>query len=441
MKTLNNPKNKNTSPATEKLNRQIDRLKEERDRLHALLNITKNLSAEINLEKLLFNIMDEVGKVLNADRCTVYLYDENEDELWSKVAIGLEEEIRFPAERGIAGHVWKTGDVVNIPDAYKDKRFNPEVDKKTGYKTKSILTMPLLNLYNEVIGVFQVLNKKSGSFTKDNEKLLSAISFIAASAIENAILHDEQNKSFTSFIETLSTTLDTRDYITAGHSRRVTLYALEIAQIMKFEPEQMDIIRFAGLLHDIGKIGVPEVVLFKDRKLSEDEYEIIKRHANLTKSILNKIHFLKKYRNIPEIAASHHERIDGKGYPEGLNGDNIPLGGKILAVADVFDALTSRKPYQDRIELDEVMEIIEKDTGRAFEPFVVYNFKFIRLHKLILILEYGHTEEMDKHELKILEPYTLSDIIEIRTKSGKSATELEIENVFMRYYMREYRTK
>lgn len=441
MKTSNKSKKENISSNTDKLKRQIDKLKEERERLYALLNITKNLSAEINLKKLLIKIMEEVRKILNADRCTVFLYDENTNELWSKVAIGLDDEIRFQADKGIAGHVWKTGEVVNIPDAYKDTRFNPEVDKKTGYKTKSILTMPLLNLYNDVIGVFQVLNKKSGSFTRDNENLLSAISFIAASAIENAILNEEQKKSFTSFIETLSTTLDTRDYITAGHSRRVTLYALEIARIMKFDQEQKEIIRIAGLLHDIGKIGVPEVVLFKDRKLSEDEYEIIKRHANFTKSILNKIHFLKKYRAIPEIAASHHERIDGKGYPEGLNGDNIPLGGKILAVADVFDALTSRKPYQDRIGLDEVMEIIEKDTGIAFEPFVVYNFKFIRLNKLILILEYGHTEEMDKDELKILEPHTLSDIIDIRTKAGKSASELEVENVFMRYYLREYRLK
>ncbi len=441
MKTSNKSKKENISSNTDKLKRQIDKLKEERERLYALLNITKNLSAEINLKKLLIKIMEEVRKILNADRCTVFLYDENTNELWSKVAIGLDDEIRFQADKGIAGHVWKTGEVVNIPDAYKDTRFNPEVDKKTGYKTKSILTMPLLNLYNDVIGVFQVLNKKSGSFTRDNENLLSAISFIAASAIENAILNEEQKKSFTSFIETLSTTLDTRDYITAGHSRRVTLYALEIARIMKFDQEQKEIIRIAGLLHDIGKIGVPEVVLFKDRKLSEDEYEIIKRHANFTKSILNKIHFSKKYRAIPEIAASHHERIDGKGYPEGLNGDNIPLGGKILAVADVFDALTSRKPYQDRIGLDEVMEIIEKDTGIAFEPFVVYNFKFIRLNKLILILEYGHTEEMDKDELKILEPHTLSDIIDIRTKAGKSASELEVENVFMRYYLREYRLK
>ena len=199
------------STDADKLQRQIDRLKLERERLHALLNITKKLSIETNLEKLLFKIMDEVRDILNADRCTVFLYDENNEELWSKIAIGLEEEIRFPADKGIAGHVWKTGEIVNIPDAYKDDRFNPEVDKRTGYKTKSILSMPLLNLYNEVIGVFQVLNRKGGAFTKENEKLLSAISFIAASAIENALLYEEQQKSFTSFIETLSTTLDTRD--------------------------------------------------------------------------------------------------------------------------------------------------------------------------------------------------------------------------------------
>ena len=145
MKTSSNQKNNSSSP--DKLNRQIEKVKQERDRFHALLNLTKNLSAETNIEKLLFNIIDEVRKILNSDRCTIFLYDEIEDELWSKIAIGLDEEIRFPADKGIAGHVWKTGDIVNIPDAYKDTRFNPDVDKKTGYKTRSILTMPLLNLY------------------------------------------------------------------------------------------------------------------------------------------------------------------------------------------------------------------------------------------------------------------------------------------------------
>lgn len=438
MKTSNKSKDTGATGTT-KLKNQVERLKDEQERLHALLDATRNLSAEIDLDTLLFKIMDEVCKILNADRCTVFLYDEENSQLWSKVAIGLNEEIRFPADKGIAGHTFTSGETVNIRDAYKDGRFNPEVDKKTGYKTKSMLTMPLCNRRNTTIGVFQVLNKKSGHFTKNNEGLLAAISSICASAIENALLYEAQKKTFTSFIETLSTTLDTRDYITAGHSRRVTLYAIEIARIMKLDPEQRELIRFAGLLHDIGKIGVPEVVLFKERKLTEDEYEIIKRHANLTNSILKKIHFLDKFKEIPEIASSHHERIDGTGYPEGLSGDDIPLGGKILAVADAFDALTSRKSYQDRMELDQVMEIIKRDTGSAFEPFVVYNFMFISLSKLIRILEYGHTGEMDKKELEVITPYSLSDIIEIRTKSGKSQQELEIENIFMRYYLRQYR--
>ncbi len=438
MKTL-----KNNKESAEKLKEdtRIARLKDERERLKALLNITKNLSAEINLDSLLFKIMEEVRQVLEADRCSVFILDEENNELWSKVAIGLNEEIRFPSDKGIAGDVCTTGNIVNIPDAYQDDRFNPEIDKKTGYKTKSMLTMPLRNRHNQIIGVFQVLNKKEGPFTEENEELLSAITSIAASAIENAQLYEEQKKSFTSFIETLSTTLDTRDYITAGHSRRVTLYATEIARLMKLNPEQREIMRYAGLLHDIGKLGVPEVILLKDRKLTDDEYEIVKRHANLTKSILNKIHFMKKYRNIPNIAASHHERIDGTGYPEQLKGDHIPLEGKILAVADAFDALTSRKPYQDRMELNKVMAIIEKDTGTAFEPYVVYNFKFITLNKLILILEFGHTEGMDKADLEDLEPYTLADIIEIRSKTVKSTKELNIENIFMRFYLRQYRIK
>jgi len=430
-----------TSPETSKLKNQITRLKSEQEQLKALLAIVKNLSAEINLDTLLSKIFDEVRNILNADRCSIFFLDEGKHELWSRMSYGLKEEIRFPADKGIAGHVCTTGETINIPNAYKDPRFNPEVDKKTGYITKSMLTMPLKNRYNKTIGVFQVLNRKQGRFTRENEETLAVIASIAASVIENSLLYGELKKSFTSFIEALSTTLDTRDYITAGHSRRVTLYAVEIASLMNLDPEQKDVIRYAGLLHDIGKIGIPEVILLKDRKLSEDEYEMIKRHANLTKSILKKIHFLKKYRNIPEIAASHHERIDGKGYPENLRGDDIPLGGKILAVADAFDAMTSRKPYQDRMELDKVMTIIEKDTGTAFEPYVVYNFKFISLDKLISILEYGHTEEMDLDELKIIEPYTLANIIEIRTKSIKSDKELEIENIFMRYYLRQYRIK
>ncbi len=414
-------------------------LEEENRRLHSLLQVTQSLSSILDLETLLFRIMDVVGENLQADRCTVFLLDEERNELWSKVAMGVRKEIRFPANKGIAGFVATTGEVLNIPDAYQDYRFNPEIDKKTGYHTKSILTMPMRNKRNEIIGVFQVLNKKEGAFTKADEELLQAISNIAAASIENAQLYEEQRKSFISFIETLSTTLDARDYITSGHSRRVTLYAVQVARLMRLPAKEVNLIRYAALLHDIGKLGVPEIVLFKNKKLTDDEYEIIKRHASLSMSILNKIHFQKDLRGIPLVAASHHEKIDGSGYPQGLKGDQIPLGGKILAVCDVFDALTSRRQYRDRMDIEKVMKILDNETGRAFEPFVVYHFKNIKLNILIEILEFGHNQELDKQDLALLQKYTLHDLLGIRAKSKKTEEEQRMENTFLRYYSRRYR--
>ena len=417
----------------------VEALKQENARLNSLLQITQSLSSTINLDKLLTKITDIVRITLRADRCSVFLLDRERNELWSKIATGMKKEIRFPANKGIAGHVATSGEVLNIPDAYADSRFNPDIDKKTGYRTRNMLTMPMRNNQGEIIGVFQVLNKDKGAFTNEDEDLLTAISGVAAASIENAQLYDELNKSFVSFIETLSSALDARDYITSGHSRRVTLYAVEIASLMRLSQEQINVIRYASLLHDIGKIGIPEIVLFKNKKLTEDEYEIIKRHATLSKSILSKIHFQRHLRDIPAIAASHHEKIDGTGYPEGLKGEQIPLGGKIIAVCDVFDALTSRRQYRDRMELEKVMDILENETASSFEPFVVYQFKNIPLNVLIEILEFGHNDDLDRDDLAFLRNYTLKDLLQVRRNQPDDANERRVEEVFMRYYLRKYR--
>ena len=417
----------------------LDNLQRENARLHSLLDVTQSLSSEIDLDNLLGRIMDVVTINLNADRCTVFLLDRERNELWSKVAIGLKQEIRFPADKGIAGYVATSGEVLNIPDAYADYRFNPEIDKKTGYKTENMLTMPMRDKHNQVLGVFQVLNRKNGPFSADDEELLAAIASIAATAIENAILYEEIRKSFVSFIETLSTTLDARDYITSGHSRRVTLYAVQIARLMRLPDADLNRIRYAALLHDIGKIGVPEMVLFKNKKLSDEEYEIIKRHASLSKSILQKIHFQKELSTVPEIASAHHEKVDGSGYPDGLKGEEIPLGGKILAVCDVFDALTSRRQYRDRMEIEKVIEILDEETGTAFEPYVVYQFKNIRLNVLIEILEFGHNENLKKEDMDFLKKYTLRELLEIRIVGAKNELAAQVEETFLHYYLRAYR--
>ncbi len=437
MQTLKNSMttNKNNLPVEQLL----ESLQKENRRLASLLNVAQSLSNVMEIDELLFKIMEVVRQQLNADRCTVFLVDEERQELWSKLAHGLKNEIRFPVSQGIAGYVARTGETLNIKNAYADPRFNPEVDKKTGYKTHNLLTMPMHNKQNKIIGVFQVLNKQSGPFTDDDEELLKAISSIAASAIENAQLYDELNKSFVSFMETLSTTLDARDYITSGHSRRVTLYAVQVARLMKLSKQEVELIRYSALLHDIGKLGVPEIVLFKNKKLTEEEYNIIKRHAALSRSILKKIHFQRHLKDIPEIAASHHEKVDGSGYPLGLKGEAIPLGGRILAVCDVFDALTSRRQYKDRMDIVKVVDILDRETGTAFEPYVVYQFKNITLNVLIEILEFGHKGDFNPDDLNLLRKYTLKDLARISKHGAENEEEQKALETFQFYYQRKYK--
>ncbi|EHO42469.1 metal dependent phosphohydrolase with GAF sensor [Caldithrix abyssi DSM 13497] len=436
MRTL---KNSTEIKKTDHAEPEVSRLKQEVERLSALLEISDYLASTLDLDELLLRVMEVTRKQLNAERCTVFLIDFERDELWSKIAMGVQEEIRFSLDKGIAGHVARTGEILNIKDAYADPRFNPEVDKKTGYRTRNLLTMPMRNKKNEIIGVFQVLNKKEGSFTAEDIELLKAISSIAATAIENASLYDELNQSFVSFVETLSITLDARDYITSGHSRRVTLYSVQVARLMRLPKKEIELIRYAALLHDIGKLGIPEIVLFKNKKLTEEEYNIIKRHAVLSKSILSKIRFQRHLKEIPQIAAAHHEKIDGSGYPQGLRGDEIPRGGKILALCDVFDALTSRRQYKDRMDIVEVMDILERETGRSFEPFVVYHFKNITLNVLIEILEFGHKEDFKAQDLELLRNYTLKDLIRIRKQGAENDEEFQVAEIFMYYYQRKYR--
>ena len=421
--------------------REVEQLREENKRLQVLLHLAENLQTHLELDKLLLTTMEEVAKILNADRCTVFLLDENKNELWSIVAMGIEKgkEIRFPADKGISGHVATTGQVLNIPDAYQDPRFNPDIDKKTGYKTENMLTMPLSNAEGHILGVFQVLNKKDGPFTGKDESLLTAISHIAATTIENSQLYEEQVESLNSFVETLSATLDTRDYITAGHSKRVTLYTLALCDQMAMEENCCEELRYAGLLHDIGKLGIPESVLFKAGKLDEEEYQLIKKHPAVTRQILGSIHFPRNLRNVTEIASTHHEKVNGEGYPDGLKQSEIPVGGRMLAMADVFDALTSQRQYRDRESIEKVWQTIEKEINRTFDPKVVNYFLKIPLKKIIEILEHDQQDRIDRKELELLADVPFQNILKLKTGEMESGgRNQKVLDIFDKYYLRKY---
>ncbi len=160
------------------------------ERLSSLLKIGLRLTAERDLDRLLRTIIEETTAVMDADRSSLFLIDVERGEMWAKIAQGVEViEIRFPVGVGVAGTVGRTGEIINIPDAYADRRFNPEFDRKTGFRTKSILCAPLRNTHGEIIGAIQVLNKSTGPFGSEDEILLTALSSHAAVAIENADLY------------------------------------------------------------------------------------------------------------------------------------------------------------------------------------------------------------------------------------------------------------
>ena len=386
----------------------------------ALLNVARTLAAETSLEHLLKTVAEEIKKVLDADRCTVFLLDKQNNELVSKVALGMgTQELRFPADKGLAGYAAQMGEIINIKDAYQDERFNADIDKETGYKTKTILCMPIWNMKHEILGVFQVLNKNNDAcFTKEDEDILIAIGSSAGIAIENAKLFesqqmmiDRQKELFKNFVDTLAASIDARDKITAGHSNRVKMYSELICEVMNLDEKTTANIIHAAILHDIGKIGIRDAVLQKDGKLTDDEYKHIQEHVKITYDILNRVYISEEFKEVAEIASSHHEKYDGTGYFRKLKGEEIPLGGRVLAVSDVFDAITSKRHYRDKMPIKNALDIIKSGAWKHFDGNIVEAFFKIKLDRLVdvflsevdsVLYDQKDRETLDKYDVEYL---------------------------------------
>ncbi len=458
-------------------------------RLKAILDVAKAMISERDLDSLLQLILREAAKVVDADRGSLFLLDAETGELWTKIAQGIEagQEIRIPRGVGLAGHVALSGEIVNLADAYDDPRFNREVDKDTGYRTHALLCVPMKNMRGEVVGVLQALNKHSGAFSADDADLLMTLGGQAAAAIENALLHDAIQKLFEGFVRGAVVTIEARDPSTAGHSERVSLLTLGLADAIeaagtgrwrdvRFDSEQRIEIRYAALLHDFGKVGVREDVLVKAQKLYPHQLELIAQRFEYAKKSLeadslrrsmdlmradapaalleaeelafsvrirqldeyfqlilkcNKptvmaggnfeelaqiphvhfsgpdglprslltgpevaalsipkgslsieerveieshvahtIHFLtqipwtRNLRRVPEIAHGHHEKLDGSGYPRGLKGQAIAAEARMMAIADIYDALTaSDRPYKKAVPHDIAVRILHDEVA------------------------------------------------------------------------------
>jgi putative nucleotidyltransferase with HDIG domain len=173
------------------------------------------------------------------------------------------------------------------------------------------------------------------------------------------------------FTRTMAQTLDARDHATAGHSSRVSAYATQIAKVLPMTDREREVVEVGAVLHDIGKIGIPDRVLQKEGRLTDEEFETIKEHPVLGRRILEGVSRFRDYLSIVEL---HHENHDGSGYPWGLSGENIPLGARIVHVVDAFDAMTSCRPYRNAMPTEQALAILKKYAGTQFDPVIVEVF-------------------------------------------------------------------
>ena len=450
----------------------MDPLEQRLHKLNGILVAARALVAERDLDRLLPLIVNTARKVVEADRCTLFLVDRDENQLWSKVAQGA-AEIRIPLSSGIAGAVAQSGVLVNIADAYSDVRFNREVDARTGYRTKSILCVPMISVEGEVVGVVQALNKIGNEvFSSDDEDLLTALGGQAAAAVSNALLHQEIEQLFEGFVRASVVAIESRDPTTAGHSGRVANLSVSLADLIPsaestagrwrgftLTSQARQELRYAALLHDFGKVGVRENVLIKANKLEPFELESLKGRFD---SILLEAELAAEREKVRRIVEHPNEareliaQVDGelakrKGelremfeFIVSCNRPTILPEGSferlgVIAKADYASPYTgTRRPI---LSDNEVLKLsvrkgsLTEDERREIESHVTHTWRFLaqipwtRTLKRVPNIAYGHHEKLSGrgYPRSLGEPeispetrmMTISDIYDALTASDR----------------------
>lgn len=353
-------------------------LNRELDNLRALLSATHGLTSGLRLEEILEQTLKYAMSVTSAQASTIWLLDDAKKKLTPFVAIGGKAEslrdISIKLGEGIAGTVAKDLEPILVRNVISDDRFNSNIDQKTGFQTKSILCV-CLKSGDEVIGSLQVLNKVGRqNFSKRDMDLLSAFASLSVGMIKNGKLHNDIQKLYTCTVKTLVATIDARDPYTAGHSERVSKFVSNISQSLNFNKDETELFERAALLHDIGKIGVDDSILRKKGKLSESEFNEIKRHPIIGNNIVKEIEPKRFSVEIIKGVRHHHERIDSLGYPDSLPGKKIPTMAKVIAVADTYDALTSDRSYRSSYLKNKAISILRECSGSQLDGEMVKRF-------------------------------------------------------------------
>ncbi len=357
-------------------------LKEEVQRQERIKALNEELTAKINEVNLLNKIMDDFSsfnasfdifnhvvalslEVSKADDVCFYIYSESGDVLFPMACSNLEQRLGENMPRPLKTMLLNTM-AEDIP-----LLVGSTEDQTIFYGARSFMATPL-RIRDKVFGIVTAsISSSEKHFTEKDIFLLNFISHKAASAIENTALYENIYDNLFSTLYAFVAALEARDPYTQQHSRRVTKVSVMIGKELGCTDEELDVLQFAGHLHDIGKIGIRDDILLKPGRLNDEEYEKIKQHPVIGADIVGQLGLWTKEQ---DIIRNHHEFYNGKGYPRGAQGDEIPRLARILSVADAFDAMASDRAYRKKMSMDKVMNIIKQESGKQFDPEAVAAF-------------------------------------------------------------------
>ena len=363
--------------------------------LSSLISISEMINSTLKLDSILTEVMEAASVMLEAEASSIFLIDEEKKELYFKIATGevaeRVKEIRIPMSEGVVGWVAREKKPILVADVQKDPRFYKKADEQSKFVTKSILAVPL-KVKDKVIGVVEVLNKiANDSFLKSDITLLETLAHQSAIAIDNAMTHEELQRLFKETLKSLAAAVEAKDTCTGGHIERLSRFSLAIAYEYGLGYEDRERIHYAALLHDIGKISIPDAILMKPGPLTPEEFAEMKKHPEIGANIIRPV---KQFQHVIPGILHHHERYDGKGYPSGIKGENISIDGRIIAVADTFDAMTCDRPYRKGLDDTVAIEEIKKGAGTQFDPKIVGSFLAVYYKGMIRVKDEGNIDGM-----------------------------------------------
>jgi len=354
------------------IKRGLEKKKLRQENIHlkeavSLYKISEAMGSTTKLDHLLNLILKMVIKELGGDMASILLLDDKSKRLRPKAFLGMSPDL---LKNGFLAGTDPVSEwvVKNAKPRIFTPRETPFFNGEQRSMVKSLISYPLL-AKGKVLGTLNLMRTYHPSpFTTGQLQSLSIIASKAASAIESSVLYENLREAYLSTLTALANAVEARDLYTRGHTERVWYMAESLATQMSWGEDKIQEVRMGSILHDIGKIGVPDSILNKRGPLNKEEFKIMKSHTTQGVAILEGIEFLKPTH---PYVLYHHERYDGKGYPEGLKGEVIPMEGRLMAVVDTFDAITSERPYRKRGNLIKAINELKDNCGTQFDPFVV----------------------------------------------------------------------